>query len=211
MDLNNLSSPLLKTGAYSESLPEVTLLAAFVENNPWHQQQSVFDHTVRVLEEVEEQLTSSAIDQKLLSVISRYSKKTLLLLGTILHDVAKSRIWIVDEEGITRSPGHELFGAHMAKIIACRLGLDKTEAEYVATIVRNHGLVSEVVNLMMFDQSRFLEWRSLFRETVGAMELELVVFIKADVKGSDLQKLMPDDFSRRIGVIDAWLEAILAD
>ena len=66
------------------------------------------------------------------------SRRTLLKLGCLLHDVAKPRTKMIDENGRTRFFGHHTMGAEMTHDIMRRLRFSAANTEAVCLMVQNH-------------------------------------------------------------------------
>ena len=66
------------------------------------------------------------------------SRRTLLKLGCLLHDVAKPRTKTIDENGRTRFFGHHTMGAEMTLDIMRRLRFSAANTEAVCLMVQNH-------------------------------------------------------------------------
>ena len=66
------------------------------------------------------------------------SRRTLLKLGCLLHDVAKPRTKTIDENGRTRFFGHHTMGAEMTHDIMRRLRFSAANTEAVCLMVQNH-------------------------------------------------------------------------
>ena len=66
------------------------------------------------------------------------SRRTLLKLGCLLHDVAKPRTKTIDENGRTRFFGHHTMGADMTHDIMRRLRFSAANTEAVCLMVQNH-------------------------------------------------------------------------
>ena len=67
-----------------------------------------------------------------------HTRRTLLKLGALLHDIAKPQTKKVDANGRTRFLGHHTMGASMSGDILHRLRLSKRGVEMVAGMVESH-------------------------------------------------------------------------
>lgn len=70
--------------------------------------------------------------------VGNYSRRVLLRLAALLHDIAKPDTKIIDETGRTRFLGHPGVGAGMAAAVLKRLRLSSREAKLVEAMVRYH-------------------------------------------------------------------------
>jgi len=66
------------------------------------------------------------------------TRRALLKLAVLLHDVGKPQAKTVEPEGRIRFIGHNLLGAEMAREVGRRLRLGKRPAEMLAKMVREH-------------------------------------------------------------------------
>lgn len=147
----------LKKGDYKSLLPEYYALADFVENNPWHLNQNVFDHVIAVFAGLEELLKfdfltlkqKKAIAAYLEKRIGKYTRKELLIVATLLHDIAKSYLHIELDDENALCPGHEMIGASSVQQFKDRFGLDSQEMDHVQQIVHFHGFVNDVLTLII--------------------------------------------------------------
>lgn len=64
--------------------------------------------------------------------------RTRMFAAALLHDVAKPRTTVVEDDGRVRSPGHSPGGASDARLILWRLGLPFAEREQVCAQIRLH-------------------------------------------------------------------------
>lgn len=64
--------------------------------------------------------------------------RTRLFAAALLHDVAKPRCTVVEDDGRIRSPGHSPGGAFDARVILWRLGLGPRAREPVCAMIRYH-------------------------------------------------------------------------
>ena len=129
----------LRNNQFQEELPEFFELKNYVENNGWHNNDSVFNHTLTVLEELEKLLktTNNKINSYLNQKIDNYTKKDLLFLGTLFHDIAKSDTFEKNDDSTT-CKNHEGFGAEKVKSILNRFDLSNREKDIVIRIVKYH-------------------------------------------------------------------------
>jgi len=147
--LSEITIKKIKNRELEEFIPELYKLEDIVENNPWHNKESVFDHTMSVLSNLEKIIKNSkkGTKQALNKIIEKHSRKDLLKVATLLHDIGKKET-IADLGGGARScPGHEKKGAQKAKKILKRLNLPSKELKIITDIVRNHGAIHDIIGL----------------------------------------------------------------
>ena len=204
IDISSLTSEKIKAGQFKKSLSEIYALKKVVENSAWHEKQDVFEHTMAVLEQLESLLKikifkpskRKILQRQLNKRVGNYTRKDLLIVSTLLHDIAKPVTAIKDKTGIVRCPGHEFFGSDMVKSFSIRLGLDKKDEDFVKRIVYSHGLIVEVLNQIM-DKSDKEYYLNSFKNVVGDIYYELLLLFYSDLLGSDLKRLNPKEYKIR--------------
>lgn len=203
----------LVDGKYQELLPEIYNLAKIVENNSYHNKQTVFDHVMKVYENLLEffEFTEVKVSEKklldkyLVKRIGGKTRKEILLIATLLHDFAKSETALDYPNGQIICFGHELLGAKRVKIFKTRFDLDDVEQTAIEDLVKYHGFISEVVNGIVMNGQRE-KYLKTFRSVVGDLALELVIFLQADILGSDLKLNDQAGFAKRLEILD-WMKA----
>jgi len=149
---------------YIRYLDKVSLLTAIIPElramknieQPKEHYWDVFNHSVEMVDTVEFILRDAAwrfADGDLLSAtpwtdgIRRHfdeklsplsSRRTLMKLGALLHDIAKPQTKAVTDTGRTRFIGHTKQGAAVAVDILTRLRFSGKEIDYVERLVYNH-------------------------------------------------------------------------
>ena len=202
-DISTITAAKLRSNEYAETFPEYYALRTVTENGPWHDHQNVFDHVVAVFTELEKVLSLDFLTQEQKAKITQYlqeridthTKQELLMVATLLHDIAKKDTLVMDKNGGSRCPGHELLGAGQVKKFSERFGLSAAEEKRVERIVRWHGFISDVLTLIL-SNGQMEKYVDLFRETVGDVEIELLLLMYADLHGCDLQKSAPEQFEK---------------
>ncbi len=221
--INTVTVSKLKSGALKDSFPEYYQLASVVENNPWHKNQNAFDHVVKVYSHLLETLKLHFLNKDEQEWVLRYianspsrksnskatySRKDLLLIATLLHDIAKKHTSVTNPDGSAYCPGHELIGASQVSNFSSRFGLHKNDEIHVEKIVRYHGLISEFLNLIIAN-GKLDFYLQLFVDTVKNTEIELLLLMYADLHGCDLEQLNKQAFNARKKIIISLLKKII--
>lgn len=200
-----ISSDALKSGAYAAVLPELYEQKDTVENNPWHDRQSVFDHTVSVVSSLEHILAFDFLYKdtrdSLRSHLSKhrfgYAKTDVSLFVAMLHDIGKKKTLKSDPAtGRTDCPGHEKAGGPLSRICLSRMGVDSRMIDLVSDMVAHHGDIHEVVNRVLTHNELEKEF-ARYKSTVRAPYILYVLQGYADTMGSDLPKLNPKEYKKR--------------
>lgn len=130
--------------------------------------------------------------------------RTRLFAAALLHDVAKPRCTVVEDDGRVRSPGHSPAGALEARVILWRLGLPFADREQVCAQIRFHQVPYHWASR---DDSR----RLLIRMSQTATLRQLGWLARADLLGrrcEDQQARLDDvalfgEYAQELGCGDA--------
>lgn len=208
LDISSITSNKLRRGEYKSILPEYYSLESVVENNPWHVNQNVFDHSVAVFSGLEKvlKLNFLAIHEKqkikkyLENKVGKYKRQELLIVSTLLHDIAKNDVIIKDSTGNTQGPGHEIIGSIMVSKFSSRFGLDDTGEKIIERIVLFHGFTNNVLTLII-KKKKESKFFTIFKEVVGDIYIELLLLMNADMMGSNLRNFDSSEFNKREDLI----------
>lgn len=219
VNISILNKRDIKSGKLAKLIPEFYELKKVVENNPWHNRESVFNHTLSVLEGMEKIIRDSKkeIKQALNEIIDKNSRKNLLYVAALLHDIGKKETVIDLGDGARGCPGHEEKGAEKVEKILKRFDLSQKEFKIITDIVRNHGVIHDIVGLGNIDfrkditkehslthavigleNKNFQEEYKNFKKKFSNIHLELILLAFADTIGSYLKKTKPTEFHQRI-------------
>ncbi|MDP3991184.1 MAG: HD domain-containing protein [Candidatus Nealsonbacteria bacterium] len=216
--LSDLTIKKIKKKEFKNLIPELYQLEGVVENSPWHNKESVFDHTLSVLDNLEKIIRNSKkkIKQALNKIIDKNSRKSLLCIAALLHDIGKKET-IADLGGGARGcPGHEKKGAQKTKKILNRFNLSPKELKIITDIAKNHGVTHDIVGLGCKDFQKGAEKEHSLTHAIAGLEnkdfqkeyknfkkkfsniyLELILLAFADTIGSYLKKTKPAEFRCR--------------
>jgi len=149
VDLSDITIKKIKNKELKGLIPEFYELEEIVENNPWHNKESVFNHTVSVLDNLEKIIRESKkeIKQNLNEVVDKNSRKSLLYTAALLHDIGKKETIADLGNRVKGCPGHEKKGAQKTERILKRFNLSSREFKIIRDIVRNHGVIHDIIGL----------------------------------------------------------------
>ncbi len=159
IQIQDVTEEKLRSGKLRRLLPEIYDLKRVVENNVWHKNQTVFDHTVGVFQGMREVLDfrlNETLKARLASTqVGTLSRSEALLAAALLHDIAKPVTWKRDVTGITSCPWHEEIGSTMVPAFADRLCLDLMDVQHIQSLIKGHGfaygtftLISDLLDLL---------------------------------------------------------------
>ena len=220
-------------GVLDKLLPELSALKG-VEQIPPHVQ-DVWEHTLSTVGHLEKNLAalkpdydpesaSDLLHGLLVLRIGRYrqqigealmtpltadrSRRSLLFLAALYHDIAKPQAKKMDEAGQYHFWGHDQQGAEMLAGRARALALGNEEIQWLETIVRNHMRIHFHTNRLVREgkpPSRRAIYR-FFRET-GPAGVEVCLLTLADLRATYEQTLPQDTWAAALEVVRMMLEA----
>ena len=129
-----------------------------IENNAYHNHESVFDHLVKTYEIAKREIKASFITNEeakrsfedyINQEIGGIKKKDLMLIFALIHDIGKvivfeengkkTSIVVTQPEGTTLAPGHEYWGSLIVEDMTKEAGFSKEILLYLSKCVRLHG------------------------------------------------------------------------
>ena len=154
-------------------LPELVDNINIYENSIWHSNESVFDHTLKVVEIASEIIKhiKPEIKKHLAEKVDRYSKKRLFLLSTLLHDIGKKDTIIPTENKDTDCPSHEKIGATMAINILKRFDLSLNESKRTKEIIENHGEIHLLLDGTELNKQKLTKFKSKYKNIYWGLVL----------------------------------------
>lgn len=139
------------------SSPLFLKLKDVIENNPWHDHESVYDHLIKTYKTAKEQINGNFITnpnaKKLFLEFVNSDFEGIKIFDTIIitaliHDIGKILYYKdgdkeqplrhEDSEGITRMPGHEYWGSTIVGNLLKDLNLNPKVLEKITKVVRLH-------------------------------------------------------------------------
>lgn len=129
---------LVESGLMAGILPEVLALKGVQQPPQWHPEGDVFVHT-----------------RLMLGLLPEHASLTLVL-GVLLHDIAKPATFTVDEDGRIRFNGHDKLGAVMAGEILRRMKFSNEVIEAVQPVVEHHMSFKDVTRMRQSTLKRMM-------------------------------------------------------
>lgn len=202
--LSEISVSKLRNNKFEDSIPEFYELRDVIENNDTHDNDSVFDHTLAVLENLEKLMKNLKDENRdyLNQKIMNHTRKEILFLATIFHDIGKKET-LKEDDGKTSCLGHEEIGSKKVVEILDRLELAEEEKNFVIKIIKNHGIIYDIVNSKNYKLNEEFE---KYKSDYSDIFLEMMLLFMADSLGSQLGKFRPDELNFRITFFNKVLE-----
>ncbi len=159
-------------GVLAAFVPEFEPIVAMMQFNMYHSY-TVDEHTIQCIsilaqierEELVEELPVAS------AILKEGVNRKVLYLALLLHDIGKGR-----EEA------HEVLGAHIARVVAPRMGMKKPEAETVEWLVRHHLLMSDMAQKRDIADPRTVREFAKAVQTRDRLDL-LTVLTVCDIRG----------------------------
>jgi len=144
----------------------------------------------------------------LVEVTPGRKKRSLALLGALLHDVGKPRTMTVGEDGCLHYFGHDSLGADLAWEAAKRLQLSNAESAWIRTMVRYH--------MRLLPLTRMIEGpdrKSVYRffKRTGEVGAAIALLSLADTAATYGENLVESNWDRAVGVSKSILSAWFND
>jgi len=204
-NIPNITSDNLQSGALESWVPELYAQKNVIAINPWHDHQSIFSHTVKVLSSAEHIMTFPFIEEKLKGKLITYlaekidgvPRQTIVLTVNLLHDVGCASTLVIDAKtGQNSCPGHEAAGRDISIGICQRWGISDILIDRISTLIFRHLDIHKAMNKSLAGGNSEIVLNEL-QKSIGDTYLELLIQGYADVAGSDLPILEPKQFLLR--------------
>lgn len=127
-------------------------LKSIVENNPYHDMEDVYTHSLRTCKVAEYNIggkfIASSRARKLFVAFADQDLgglKTgdIMVITALLHDIGKAYVPQVNTEWGTMMPGHEARGAEVVDDVIGDLGFRTEQLELIRKVIRLHDVYSE--------------------------------------------------------------------
>ncbi len=159
-------------GVLSAFLPEFEHIVAMMQFNMYHSY-TVDEHTIQCIVNLAQIERGELIESLPLasSILKEGVNRKVLYVALLLHDIAKGR-----------PEDHSILGAQIARKVAPRLGLNKSDSETVEWLVRYHLLMSDMAQKRDISDPRTIRDFAKAVETVKRLDL-LTVLTVCDIRG----------------------------
>ncbi|MDE4173222.1 [protein-PII] uridylyltransferase [Phaeobacter sp. PT47_59] len=159
-------------GVLSAFLPEFEPIVAMMQFNMYHSY-TVDEHTIQVISnyasiergELEDELPVSS------EVLRQGINRKVLIIAMLLHDIGKGQ-----------EQDHSILGAQIARKVAPRLGLNKSDSETVEWLVRYHLLMSDMAQKRDIADPRTVRGFAKAVQSVKRLDLLLLLTV-CDIRG----------------------------
>jgi UTP:GlnB (protein PII) uridylyltransferase len=182
-----------------------------IENSKWHVSQTLSDHLLKTKQEVKKIINSLGnkyldyLNQK----VDQNSKKDLLILVGLLHDIGKDVKGIRSETDEIYDPlkkgiqlkktsyiGHEKAGGIAVISILEEIGFSKKEVEYLSQFITNHDYIHQAVESVYKGEDKEDAVKKV-KNMVGELYPELLLQTLADLRGGMLDLIDKKEYDFR--------------
>jgi len=197
LKLSDITVKNIKSGSLEKDLPEFYKLKNVVANSSWHDEDIMFEHSLKVAVGVQKVLSNlpPKLNNKLNETVQNYTKKELLFIAAVFHDIGK--LHTGQQEGDTISfPSHEKVGAsNIGKILAPATLLPQ-ELDLIKNIIRNHGLLHDLFS--KDESNRVEEDYKKIKTKHQDIILELLVLVLSEVQTAKVKQ--PEPLNRQFRI-----------
>lgn len=166
------------------------------ENNEWHKNQNVLDHTLKVFSLLDKIFE---LDLKYLDKITSFQKKVenylyenignensrrnMLKVAALFHDISKPLTLQTDKLGGTTCPNHAVESAKLFSKIE-NINLNSKEKEYVIKIIKYHHTADTFIDHLGLDDYK-IKQQEFIEDNIDVCT-DLLIFHIADLEGCDV-------------------------
>lgn len=166
-------------------LPQFLKLKEVVENNAYHQHESVYDHSIKTLHIAQQQIQGEFIQNAkakesfihfVNQEIAGFKRKDCMILTALLHDIGKilrvkdgssvKPLIVTLPDGTTVCPGHEYWGSTILKEILQHLSLPNQVIDSITSVIRLHDTFSE----FYFSSKQSWQWEIVLNDIKSRAE-----------------------------------------
>ncbi|MGV8141824.1 MAG: HD domain-containing protein [Candidatus Woesearchaeota archaeon] len=194
--IKDITLERLRNGELNFDLPEIYRLKEVIENNRWHNNESVFDHTLNVLSKLYwiNETCSSRVQTYLDQHIDENTQGEILYIAAIYHDIGK-KVTMEKRGSNTSFYGHEEEGAKIVKPMLEKFFISDLEQRIVTQIIMNHGGLHNIITPKNMDLE---EQYDKFISNNSDTAIELILLAMADTSASHLKYTNPKEFRFRM-------------
>ncbi len=159
-------------GVLGAFIPEFQHIVAMTEFSLYHKF-TVDEHTIQCISNLNQIEHGDLVESLPVAtgILRAGVNRRVLYVALLLHDIGKGR-----------SEHHSIAGARIAETVAPRLGLDEKESETVVWLVRNHLLMSDVVQKRDISDPKTVHDFARHVQSTARLNL-LTVLTVCDIRG----------------------------
>lgn len=197
INLLQLTPDSLRSGEFKIIFPDFYSLQDVIENNAWHNNQSVFDHSLHALQALDNYFEDSSEHR---ITFPRYE---FLRIAVLFHDIGKLKA-LYQQGSKTMSPSHGPVGGWMIAPILKGLGFRDVDTAYVVSLITDHILVCDLLELSVnLNDPSFIEMLKVHRPETWR---DLLLIAYADVLSCNTDdETIKNEIKARVRLIEMSL------
>jgi hypothetical protein len=219
IDITTFTPEAIVSDQFIDVFAEYYELRTVIESQGWHDNQSVFDHQIKSGQELEtildfDYLTSeekSATDEYLGTTYDILTRRQLLRLATLLHDIGKLVSLQTNAQGNTGSPSHGIIGGWVASEYLQRFSLTEKERAFILSLISDHLVPSDLIELSINNHTEPTQIVSLLTSHRSHSATELLLLSYADWMGCDIRESVREEREKRITIAHMCLASLAKD
>ncbi len=195
-------------GLLEEIFPKIAPMKGMVQNDYHHL--DVWGHSMLTMENFENEPIPGILsnyyeyieDYLNYELVKGRSRKVLLKLAALLHDVGKPSTRTIDINGRVRFFDHHIIGAETAVDILSYLKLSKRENAFICSVIKNH--MYPLMICMSKQKQIPAQLKRMIRRyinNVGSLWLPVILISYADMRATRGIRSKPSDIDNMLDLI----------
>lgn len=211
--ISELTTEKIRANTFEQEIPEFYALRTVVESQGWHDNQTVFDHSLESVDSLDEMLRFEYLEPAARDRLIAYldttldtcTRRELLVFATLLHDIGKTISLQTNAQGNTGSPSHGLIGCWVAEPLVARFGLSEREQKHVLGLVSDHLVPSDLIEMSINNKTPNEGITELLTAHRPESTVELLLLAYADWMGCDVREPVEAELAQRVVVVQECL------
>ena len=218
LSLSSFTPGAITSNEFVDVLPEYYKLSEIIESQGWHDDQTVFDHSIESAKALEEIARFNYLSEEDRATLVGYlngrreaqTRLDLLRLATLLHDIGKLISLQHNAEGNTSSPSHGIIGEWVAQPIVDKFDLTDVEKKFVLGLISDHLVPSDLIEMSINNDTAPSDVLQLLYANRPESTIELLLLGYADWLGCDVRESICAERDKRVAVVHECLSLVAA-
>jgi len=216
LSLTSFTPDAIANNEFADRLPEYYKLKSVVESQEWHDDQTVFDHSIESAKALEAIVRFEYLSEKDKETLTDYlnekrethTRLDILRLATLLHDTGKIISLQRNAEGNTSSPSHGIIGEWIAKPVVDKFDISDAEKKFVLSLVSDHLVPSDLIEMSVNNGTAPNELVELLYANRPKSTVELLLLGYADWLGCSVRESVNEERDKRIAIAHQCLSIV---
>ena len=126
--------------------------------------------------------------------INSHSKKELIKVAILLHDISKKETIVIADNKTTSFPNHEEEGEVKAKKLLDNFDISQEEKEFIVSVISNHGKP----HVILRDRNNCDSNLNKLKKEINEIYRETLILAMVDTIGSKLKQNNKGNYNFRI-------------